>query len=89
MRVNPNCYSVKMGDGTVYPADRQGLVNITNPAHQREISTSHNKKNLDLFSDPVGTFVNSSDPGKPCTECSFVGWGWQKTCPSGHQLGAA
>jgi len=86
MRIHPNSsLGVKMGDGHVYMPDRNGLIEVSD-RHAREINTSYNKKHLDLFSDPVGGAVVSSDPGLICESCSFIGWSWQEKCPSGHKL---
>lgn len=87
MRVHPNAsLGVQMGDGTVYKPDRTGLITVSDPKHEREIRTSYNRRDLDLFSEVVGNFHDAQDPGRPCTGCGFTGWSWQTHCPKGHPL---
>lgn len=69
------CLGVKMLDGTLYKANRQGTIEITDPTHIREVQQD---KSLNNLMDKQGIYFNTKE--KLC-ECGFCAFSWQAVCP--------
>lgn len=85
LRSHPNAESTKMGDGTVYKADHNGLIHISD-RHASEIRSSYNWKTLGLYTDPHAHRSLPEALSNQCPKCLFANHDWVETCRCGHKL---
>ena len=70
-----------MYDGTRYVAPREGgRINVADE-HVSAINAVSGNGDAGLLTAGFREFTRSKKPGRVCTRCGFLAYGWSMTCP--------